>query len=44
MDILDKVQQRATKMVKALEYPFCEENLRDMRLFSLERRRFGGSH
>lgn len=40
MELLDRKQQRATKVMKELEYTSSEVRLRDLRLFSLEKRRF----
>lgn len=34
-------EKRAELMKKGLEYLFCEERLREMRLFILKMRRFG---
>jgi len=41
MDTLERVQQRATKIIKGLEHLFYEEGLREMGLFILANKRLG---
>lgn len=41
-ELLKRVQQRATKMAKGMEYLPYEERLRDLELFSLEKRKLSG--
>ena len=42
MELFQWVQRRATKMIRGLEHLLCKGRMRELHLFSLEKRRLWG--
>ena len=40
IDLLEHIHGRATEMIQEVEHFFCKDRLRELGLFSLEKRRF----
>jgi len=43
VDLLESIQSRTTKMLQGMEHLLCEDSLRNMGLFILEKRRPWGA-
>ena len=42
MDLLERIQRSATKMIQGMEHLSCEDSLKELRLFNMEKRRLQG--